>query len=226
MGKFTVGSNVQQDPNQIEELKQRIQADLPAGEAQPTPSPQQGEAPGGSLLSQIVNSPVPQDIPGAETAPTSTEGTQGAPVSNIGEEVFGQIEADVERNAIPSISERVKNPEEPGWTIRSENSIPIVAAKLEGGGVSERAAGLRETFRNNGIQVGMKLMGEAHVASQTGAPLVDIAAATSESQPGSFASAIYRTGAIINDPQTANPCLLYTSPSPRDRQKSRMPSSA
>ena len=25
---------------------------------------------------------------------------------------------------------------------------------------------------------------------------------------------------------SANPCLLYTSPSPRDRQKSRMPSSA
>ena len=25
---------------------------------------------------------------------------------------------------------------------------------------------------------------------------------------------------------TVNPCLLYTSPSPRDRQKSRMPSSA
>ena len=35
----------------------------------------------------------------------------------------------------------------------------------------------------------------------------------------------------MGDPQgevTANPkdCLLYTSPSPRDRQKSRMPSSA
>ena len=26
--------------------------------------------------------------------------------------------------------------------------------------------------------------------------------------------------------RTSNPCLLYTSPSPRDRQKSRMPSSA
>ena len=26
--------------------------------------------------------------------------------------------------------------------------------------------------------------------------------------------------------KTANTCLLYTSPSPRDRQKSRMPSSA
>ena len=27
-------------------------------------------------------------------------------------------------------------------------------------------------------------------------------------------------------PDPYNPCLLYTSPSPRDRQKSRMPSSA
>ena len=30
---------------------------------------------------------------------------------------------------------------------------------------------------------------------------------------------------LWNDPEF-NPCLLYTSPSPRDRQKSRMPSSA
>ena len=29
---------------------------------------------------------------------------------------------------------------------------------------------------------------------------------------------------LVYDPE--NPCLLYTSPSPRDRQKSRMPSSA
>ena len=28
------------------------------------------------------------------------------------------------------------------------------------------------------------------------------------------------------EPRTINICLLYTSPSPRDRQKSRMPSSA
>ena len=28
------------------------------------------------------------------------------------------------------------------------------------------------------------------------------------------------------DVDNPNPCLLYTSPSPRDRQKSRMPSSA
>ena len=30
----------------------------------------------------------------------------------------------------------------------------------------------------------------------------------------------------LNGPNTPNTCLLYTSPSPRDRQKSRMPSSA
>ena len=35
------------------------------------------------------------------------------------------------------------------------------------------------------------------------------------------------TQAIYNSIQTiVHPCLLYTSPSPRDRQKSRMPSSA
>ena len=31
---------------------------------------------------------------------------------------------------------------------------------------------------------------------------------------------------VEHKPQSANGCLLYTSPSPRDRQKSRMPSSA
>ena len=34
------------------------------------------------------------------------------------------------------------------------------------------------------------------------------------------------TGWIDAGSQGADPCLLYTSPSPRDRQKSRMPSSA
>ena len=68
MGKFSIGSNVQQDPAQIEALKQRVQADLPAGDAQPTPTPTVEEAPSGSLLSQIVNSPVPEQIPGAEPA--------------------------------------------------------------------------------------------------------------------------------------------------------------
>ena len=32
--------------------------------------------------------------------------------------------------------------------------------------------------------------------------------------------------AVIRDPKLVTPCLLYTSPSPRDRTRSRMPSSA
>ena len=34
------------------------------------------------------------------------------------------------------------------------------------------------------------------------------------------------SGRLDIDGQVLGPCLLYTSPSPRDRQKSRMPSSA
>ena len=33
-------------------------------------------------------------------------------------------------------------------------------------------------------------------------------------------------GCFYTDPTTSNTCLLYTSPSPRDRTRSRMPSSA
>ena len=32
--------------------------------------------------------------------------------------------------------------------------------------------------------------------------------------------------ACVVDPSESEPCLLYTSPSPRDRTRSRMPSSA
>ena len=35
-----------------------------------------------------------------------------------------------------------------------------------------------------------------------------------------------RTTGLPHDLRKSSPCLLYTSPSPRDRQKSRMPSSA
>ena len=42
-----------------------------------------------------------------------------------------------------------------------------------------------------------------------------------------FALAIGGVGALADNPSVnINTCLLYTSPSPRDRQKSRMPSSA
>ena len=45
------------------------------------------------------------------------------------------------------------------------------------------------------------------------------------SYPGASAETVARTVATPLE-QEINGCLLYTSPSPRDRQKSRMPSSA
>ena len=36
----------------------------------------------------------------------------------------------------------------------------------------------------------------------------------------------YKIAEVFDEIQRSNICLLYTSPSPRDRQKSRMPSSA
>ena len=41
-----------------------------------------------------------------------------------------------------------------------------------------------------------------------------------------FASPQKDFGYDVSDYCAINPCLLYTSPSPRDRQKSRMPASA
>ena len=52
------------------------------------------------------------------------------------------------------------------------------------------------------------LLGDSIMTESTG--LIDLA--------GQFVS--------TSSPNTPNTCLLYTSPSPRDRQKSRMPSSA
>ena len=42
----------------------------------------------------------------------------------------------------------------------------------------------------------------------------------------SIGNGLGRTPQLSRYPNTPNTCLLYTSPSPRDRQKSRMPSSA
>ena len=68
----------------------------------------------------------------------------------------------------------------------------------------------RNAFQNNAFQIGTDnsgaviVIGDAIVAHRSGTP---------------FSKKRYR--AIVDEI-----CLLYTSPSPRDRQKSRMPSSA
>ena len=48
----------------------------------------------------------------------------------------------------------------------------------------------------------------------------------SEGSPAGFDTAQYTTATDNDVAEPLYNCLLYTSPSPRDRQKSRMPSSA
>ena len=58
--------------------------------------------------------------------------------------------------------------------------------------------------------------------------IVDMSEETIETGNGNY-PAVYLSGVDINGPsglEMDDNCLLYTSPSPRDRQKSRMPSSA
>ena len=77
---------------------------------------------------------------------------------------------------------------------------------------------------------------EQRIIEQEAAPLILPAVAT-ETNTSPQVSADYTEFAAILDrnifkaerrppPPPPPPCLLYTSPSPRDRQKSRMPSSA
>ena len=55
-----------------------------------------------------------------------------------------------------------------------------------------------------------------------GIPSNKVTALAGESSTGKTFFAL----SVVRNFLEANPCLLYTSPSPRDRQKSRMPSSA
>ena len=59
--------------------------------------------------------------------------------------------------------------------------------------------------------------------------MVMISSAAGSGAFGTLRNGTSATGTVINQSTSNNQytvCLLYTSPSPRDRQKSRMPSSA
>ena len=62
-----------------------------------------------------------------------------------------------------------------------------------------------------------------HIAADGAADIADVADRVGT--PPVYVADRHATG-DLSDKQTTDACLLYTSPSPRDRQKSRMPSSA
>ena len=52
---------------------------------------------------------------------------------------------------------------------------------------------------------------------------LDLTEKVRANEPGNVFYALHKSG---SDPQVYKVCLLYTSPSPRDKRQSRMPSSA
>ena len=74
------------------------------------------------------------------------------------------------------------------------------------------------TLVSPGVAVSVTDESQYGSAGQGTVPLIILATETNKSN---VSASGYAEGTIPN-----NACLLYTSPSPRDRQKSRMPSSA
>ena len=81
------------------------------------------------------------------------------------------------------------------------------------------------TIRQNGVTYAMTPDGEATALTPEGS---DILRRDGNAHAQQYlADYSYVPGSPTKTmPNTPNTCLLYTSPSPRDRQKSRMPSSA
>ena len=68
------------------------------------------------------------------------------------------------------------------------------------------------------------LLARIHVKPGFVDQYLELARVTDEAVQASEPGMIHHT--FDQDPEDPQACLLYTSPSPRDRQKSRMPSSA
>ena len=89
-----------------------------------------------------------------------------------------------------------------------------------------------EFFGNNKIRVGAgySLMKLSLLAARKGLAGLEFASGI----PGTVGGAVFMNagayksdmGYVVTEVKVLTPCLLYTSPSPRDRTRSRMPSSA
>ena len=96
---------------------------------------------------------------------------------------------------------------------------------------SGASGGLKLNSQAGGIQLQIGTTSHFYLATTGNVGINDAgAAATSlsvkDTQDSTFTSGLSVIRSANSDVGYINICLLYTSPSPRDRQKSRMPSSA
>ena len=123
-----------------------------------------------------------------------------------------------------------------GWSKLSHHDVVDMAQHFEDDGV---AAIIFTDISKDGMMEGVNLASTIEVADAVRVPVIasggissidDIKAIKAAEEHGITGAVIGRSlyeGTIkLEEAQQWVDCLLYTSPSPRDRQKSRMPSSA
>ena len=88
--------------------------------------------------------------------------------------------------------------------------------------------GLRDLLMNHGMAEGGLDLPDVLNALAKGAVLVDVRTAREYEAGHAPGARLVSPKELLADPFTAvyGDCLLYTSPSPRDKRQSRMPSSA
>eukprot|EP01017_Pseudomicrothorax_dubius_P008737 TRINITY_DN12889_c0_g1_i1.p1 TRINITY_DN12889_c0_g1~~TRINITY_DN12889_c0_g1_i1.p1 ORF type:complete len:160 (+),score=30.18 TRINITY_DN12889_c0_g1_i1:140-619(+) len=127
---------------------------------------------------------------------------------------------DIEQNIIPSKDEKVQSKVIPD---QKENS-PSAAQKVRPSGILKTPTNssdvhlsmVKSSPEKKSVVIGPKFDSPADFGEQRKPLSLSISASNPQTIPSK----------ILLPSDKSNTCLLYTSPSPRDRQKSRMPSSA
>ena len=112
--------------------------------------------------------------------------------------------------AVPVILGEIKKLFRDGGTVKVSRSLKELGMRVQ--------AAREHTMKLCGAEPTLQ-----QLAEQLDEPIENVALAIQAAQP---AMSLTPEGGEDGDRQLDIPCLLYTSPSPRDRQKSRMPSSA
>ena len=107
------------------------------------------------------------------------------------------------RSDLYQAREQVQAPETVQWDVKLGDSL---------------AESVGSVYRVNGIDAEVAVLGEGAVAVNTATNDLDLLQRVEKS--------LYQDVADLRELELNTDCLLYTSPSPRDRTRSRMPSSA
>ena len=105
----------------------------------------------------------------------------------------------------------------PGKNLQEVGGLPLVVRSIHAAQASDRVTRVVVSTDDEAI---------AELSRDAGADVVQRPQSIAGDSASSESALLHALDALACPSQSPNGCLLYTSPSPRDRQKSRMPSSA